>query len=270
LQQPDMGEIISKLFRPAQSGRQPAVPAGKRLYAIGDIHGRLDLFTSLVQTIEKDDRERGSADTTIILLGDLIDRGPNSARVIGSARAWAKARKVRFLSGNHEEMFLLSFYKVGALKSLLQFGGDQTLASYGISLARQESASMEELQQMLHGLVPKEDREFLSKFETMITVGDYLFVHAGIRPKTPVAEQAGYDCRWIREPFLSHAGDFGYTVVHGHTVTDEVEIRPNRIGIDTGAFASGKLTALCLEGTERWFIQTQILDGTIETFARAA
>jgi serine/threonine protein phosphatase 1 len=266
----DMVEMINRLLRPMQTGRLPAVPAGKRIYAIGDIHGRLDLFASLVQAIEKDDKQRGASDTTVILLGDLVDRGSNSARVVGAARAWAKARKVRFISGNHEEMFLLSFYKVGALKSLLQFGGDQTLVSYGISTQIQESVSIEELQQILHSAVPKEDREFLSKFETLITIGDYLFVHAGIRPRTPLAEQAGYDCRWIREPFLSHPGDFGYTVVHGHTVTDDVEIRSNRIGIDTGAFKSGKLTALCLEGTDKWFIQTQVEDGTIGTFAHAA
>ncbi len=264
-----MVEILDRLFRPKPEGRLPVIPAGQRVYAIGDIHGRLDLFMALARAIEKDDKARGPSETTVILLGDLVDRGANSARVIGTARAWAKARKVRFLSGNHEEMFLLGFYKVGALKSFFRFGGIETLMSYGLSAETLASVPIEEAQQLMEEAVPREDREFLSKFETMIAIGGYLFVHAGIRPKLPLDEQTGHDCRWIREPFLSFEGDFGYTVVHGHTITDEVVVRSNRIGIDTGAFSSGMLTALCLEGTERWLIQTQDDDGVISTHARA-
>lgn len=261
-----MAEIINKLFRPKQGSRLPATAAGQRIYAIGDIHGRLDLFASLAQAIEKDDKNRGRKDTTIILLGDLIDRGPNSARVVGTARAWSRARRVRFLSGNHEEMFLASFYKLGVLKSFLRFGGIETLTSYGIDEEAISTLPGQELQQLMVKAVPREDREFLSKFETMIAIGDYLFVHAGIRPKAPLGKQTGHDCRWIREPFLSFDGDFGYTVVHGHTVTGEVEVRPNRIGIDTGAYTSGTLTALCLEGTERWLIQAREHEGKVGTF----
>lgn len=265
-----MVEIIKNLFRPRQNGRMPSIPAGERIYAIGDIHGRLDLFTALAQAIEKDDKQRGRADTTVIMLGDLVDRGPNSARVIGTARAWARGRKVRFVAGNHEEMFLLSFHKVEALRNFLRYGGRETILSYDISAGELLGASLDETQKLMNERIPAEDRKFLNDFEKLISVGDYLFVHAGIRPSEPISKQSGQDCRWIREPFLSYEGSFGQTVVHGHTVTEEVEFRSNRIGIDTGGYLTGKLTALCLEGTERWLIQTQVEDGAIGTFARAA
>lgn len=265
-----MVQILNKLFSSKQPAGAAAVPPGQRVYAIGDVHGRLDLFARLAEAIERDDRKRGPADTTVVMLGDLVDRGPHSARVLATARAWAKARKVRFISGNHEEMFLLSFYQNDALKGFLKYGGFETLVSYGVDAEELMNARLTDVRQFLHQVVPMEDREFLHGFETMVPIGDYLFVHAGIRPKTPLKQQAGHDCRWIREPFLSHEGDFGPIVVHGHTIYEEVEIRSNRIGIDTGAFRSGKLTALCLEGTERWFIQTQENAGSVETFATAA
>lgn len=265
-----MKDIVNKLLAPRKTGPPPAIPPGERVYAIGDIHGRLDLFTALARAIEQDDRARGTADTTVILLGDLIDRGPHSARVVAGARSWAQSRKVRFISGNHEEMFLLSFFKLGALRSFMKFGGGETLVSYGITASALASATLEETQDMLVDAIPWEDREFLRQFETTIAIGDYLFVHAGIRPKRPVEEQDVHDCRWIREPFLSFKGDFGYTVVHGHTVTDEPIIRHNRIGIDTGAFKSGRLTAVCLEGTERALMEARETENGIQIAACVA
>ena len=251
-----MVDIFRNLFSPRGSSRRPALPPGQRVYAIGDIHGRLDLFTALGEAIERDDRQRGPADSTVILLGDLIDRGPQSARVIGMAQAWSRGRKVRFLSGNHEEMFLLSFSKSDVFRNFIKHGGRETILSYGVSAAELAAASLDEARALMTRAVPRQDRAFLHGFETMITLGDYLFVHAGIRPDTPLERQTGQDCRWIREPFLSHEGSFGKVVVHGHTVFEDVDDRPNRIGIDTGAFMSGTLTALGLEGTDRWLIQT--------------
>lgn len=245
------------------------IPAGERLYAIGDIHGRVDLLERIARAIEEDDASRDEADTTIILLGDLIDRGPDSAAVIAMAREWQKRRKVRILSGNHEEMFLLSFYKLAAFRNFVRIGGRETVLSY-VDKSAFQAAGLEEAQQLMIEAVPREDREFLHGFETMIRVGDYLFVHAGINPDLELEHQQAADCRWIREPFLSHNGDFGCVVVHGHTVTDEAVFKPNRIGIDTGAFMSGKLTAIGLEGSKRWLIQAREDGGAIETFARAA
>jgi len=265
-----MIDKIRQLFRPRQDFRTASIPDGERVYAIGDIHGRLDLLTRIAHAIEKDDASRGPAETTIILLGDLVDRGPDSAKVIAMAREWARSGKVRILSGNHEEMFLLSFYKIKAFKNFLRIGGRETILSYDVDRDEFRAADLEEAQQMMIEAVPVEDREFIHGFESSISIGDYLFVHAGINPELPLDEQTNEEIRWIREPFLSHKGDYGCVVVHGHTVTDEAVFRNNRIGIDTGAFMSGRLTALGLEGTERWVIQAQEGDGAIETFARAA
>jgi serine/threonine protein phosphatase 1 len=167
-------------------------------------------------------------------------------------------------------MFLLSFYKINAFKNFLRIGGSETVLSYKVDHDSFRAADMEQAQQMMIEAVPVADREFLHDFEKMIRIGDYLFVHAGINPENPIDDQKSHDCRWIREPFLSHKEDYGCVVVHGHTVTDEPVFRPNRIGIDTGAFMSGKLTAIGLEGTERWLIEARESDGEIETLARAA
>jgi len=266
--------FFRKLAGKAPASALPSTPAatplGTRVYAVGDIHGRLDLFEELIRSIEADDVARGSARSIVILLGDLIDRGPDSAGVVARARAWSQQRDVRLIMGNHEEMFLDSFTKQGVLRSFMRYGGHVTMLSYGIPQRLLAEADSEELQQLMAEAVPQEDRDFIAGFEKMVRMGDYVFVHAGVRPDQPLERQTGQDCRWIREPFLSHAGDFGGVVVHGHTVTEGPEVLPNRIGIDTGAFLSGKLTAIGLEGTQRWLIQACEQDGTIETFARAA
>lgn len=265
-----MIEKVRQLLRPKRDIMPAGTPVGERIYAIGDIHGRLDLLTQIAKAIDDDDAAREAADTTIILLGDLIDRGPDSAAVVEMAREWSRRRKVRILAGNHEEMFLLSFYKINAFRGFLRIGGSETVLSYDIDRDAFRAADLEEAHQMMIEAVPVDDREFLLGFEKMIRIGDYLFVHAGINPDISIEEQQSHDCRWIREPFLSHKGDFGCVVVHGHTVTDEAVFRHNRIGIDTGAFMSGKLTAIGLEGSERWLIQAQEDGGAIETLAWAA
>lgn len=185
-------------------------------------------------------------------------------------RDWSMCRKVRFLSGNHEEMFLRSFDQPAALHGFLRYGGRETLASYGLDPENLADIAFEYAQEMLVQAIPLEDRAFMEGFETTITVDDYLFVHAGIRPTVAIDEQKAQDCRWIREPFLSHKGDHGLHVVHGHTICDEVEFKSNRCGIDTGAFRSGRLTALCLEGTDKRILQTQVDNGGIQVIANVA
>lgn len=265
-----MIDRIREFLRPRKDVPTARLPAGERVYAIGDIHGRLDLLSRIARSIEEDDAARGTADTTIILLGDLIDRGPDSSAVIDMVREWSRRRKLRILTGNHEEQFLLSFDNLHAFKNFLRIGGRETILSYNVDLDEFRAADLEEAQQMMIDAVPTDHREYLSGLEEMIRVGDYLFVHAGINPVFPLDLQESHDCRWIREPFLSHKGDYGCVVVHGHTVREEPVFRSNRIGIDTGAFMTGRLTALGLEGSERWLIQAQEGDGTIETFACAA
>jgi serine/threonine protein phosphatase 1 len=233
------------------------VPEGQRVYAVGDVHGRLDLFETLIDKIEADDSARGPADTTVVLLGDLVDRGPDSAGVIDAARAWGSRRNVRLLAGNHEEMFLDSLHRIETLRHFLRYGGRETVLSYAIDRAHYAEWTLEELQQQMRRVVPVAHREYLAAGEDAIRIGDYLFVHAGIRPGVPLEDQKASDMRWIRDRFIEHDGDHGFVVVHGHTITDEVEERHNRIGIDTGAFMSGRLTAVGLEGAERWFLTAE-------------
>jgi serine/threonine protein phosphatase 1 len=252
--------MIGQLFRrrsaaPKLAGR---VPAGQRIYAIGDIHGRLDLLNSLLEMIRADDASRGAAQAQIIFLGDLIDRGPDSARVVDRVIEMSQGSwNCQFLLGNHEEVFLKAM--AGDLKALAFFariGGRETIFSYGISEEEYRDADYPELHALLMQRVPQAHIAFLQGFEDLIIVGDFAFVHAGIRPGRALAEQHASDLRWIRREFLEHASEFEKIIVHGHTITDEVEVRPNRIGLDTGAYASGKLTAMGFEGGERWVLDT--------------
>ena len=261
-----MANPLSKLFKKKsdKKRKRPSVPEGSRYYVIGDIHGRLDLYKALIKAIEKDDAKHAAADTQVVLLGDLVDRGPDSAGVIAKTRKWRKSRTVRVLAGNHEEMFLQAFKKQEVLRHFLKHGGRETILSYGISKKAFNALTLDELFAKLPTLVPKKDREFLEDFEDMIIAGDYLFVHAGIDPRVPIDAQKRSDLRWIRERFLDHDGTLEKVVVHGHTIFDKVMDCGNRIGIDTGAFRSGVLTALVLEGDTRRVIQVSDAGGKIE------
>src|SRR5688500_7981441 len=235
---------------------RPAGKAGARAYAIGDIHGRLDLLDQLLERIEADIARRRHRKTFIIFLGDLIDRGPDSAGVVERLRSWRPhfARPV-FLAGNHEEVLtrMLAGEK-GILPSWLKFGGAQCAQSYGLDPNALRVIEEEAALQLLRARIPRAHVEFLESFADTFTFGDYLFVHAGIRPGVALEEQDRHDLRWIREPFLSDAKAHGPMVVHGHTIVERVEERPNRIAIDTGAYHSGVLTALAVEDDRRWFL----------------
>lgn len=250
---------LRSLFSSPHPPREPhRVPPGQRVYAIGDIHGRIDLFDRMVLAIEEDDARRGPAETTVVLLGDLIDRGPDSALVVRTARQWQTRRRVRALLGNHEQMLLESFGDPEVLRHLLRHGGRETLLSYGLTLQEYDNAILEELAERLHDLVPEDDRAWMLSMEDRIVIGDYAFVHAGIRPGVPLEEQRESDLRWIRGEFLDDVRDHGLMIIHGHTIESEVQEKPNRIGIDTGAYSSGVLTAIGLEGEERWFLTARV------------
>lgn len=253
---------LRTLFGSAPEIRAPqtALPPGERVYAVGDIHGRADLFRRMIALIEADDTALPPAQTTVILLGDLVDRGPDSARVIAMARAWMQRRRVRIIAGNHEEMFLNALTDEAVLRHFLRFGGRETLLSYPITPEEYDAADFPTLQALMHERVPSADFAFIAAMENLITIGDYVFVHAGIRPGVPIAEQAIGDLRWIRGEFIDDRSPRGFAVVHGHTITPEPQLEPWRIGIDTGAFATHVLTAIALEGTERRLIQTQPKD----------
>lgn len=251
-----MFDSLRKLLGSRSRPPRHSVPPGERVYAIGDIHGRLDLFDELIHAIERDDMESPPPGrTTVILLGDLVDRGPGSAQVLARAREWQIRRPVRILAGNHEEMFLESFESPEILRHFLKHGGRETLMSYGLSERMYNDATLEELLLLMDRLVPRHDRDFIAGFEEYVVIGDYVFVHAGIRPEVPLEEQERRDMLWIREPFLSYPEPHPYMVIHGHTICSAVDERPGRIGIDTGAFRSGVLTAIVLEGDRRRYIQ---------------
>lgn len=231
---------------------------GYRAYVIGDVHGRLDLLQQLLHSIEADLAERPSGKVLLVFLGDLIDRGPNSSEVIELLRTYsAPAVRTVFLLGNHEEVLLRVLEGDAALITQWRwFGGSECLKSYGVdanAIARLEDEAALEA---IRAAIPKEHVEFIGTFVDSCCFGDYLLVHAGIRPGVPIEEQAQSDLRWIREPFLLSDTDHGSIVVHGHTISDEVQERPNRIGIDTGAYQTGVLTALVIDGETRRYLQT--------------
>jgi serine/threonine protein phosphatase 1 len=225
---------------------------------VGDIHGRLDLLDAMIAKIEADIAQRPPAKNFIVFLGDLIDRGPDSAGVVERLRTFkpAYARTV-FLSGNHEEVLLRVLDgERDLLPNWLRFGGAECAQSYGIDPDALRFSEEEHGLQLVRQRVPASHREFLESFGDTFRFGDYLFVHAGIRPGIGLDHQDRHDLRWIREPFLSDAKEHGFVVVHGHTIVGSVEERPNRIALDTGAYKSGVLTAVGLEADRRWFLAT--------------
>ncbi|MDB5693191.1 MAG: serine/threonine protein phosphatase [Alphaproteobacteria bacterium] len=253
-----MGLLHKLSFGLVGEGGGPRGKAGARAYAIGDIHGRLDLLDGLLRQVEEDIAGRRPKKTYIVFLGDLIDRGPDSAGVVERLRTWRpRYGRPIFLGGNHEEVLLrILGGDATILPDWLKFGGAECARSYGIdveALRRMEDAAAVEA---VRAKVPRPHREFLENFADTFRFGDYLFVHAGIRPGIAVEEQDRQDLRWIREPFLGDAKEHGFVVVHGHTIVAEVDQRPNRIAIDTGAYHSGVLTALGIEEEERWLLST--------------
>jgi serine/threonine protein phosphatase 1 len=234
------------------------IPLGERVYAIGDIHGRADLLYQLLDQIAADDKARGAADTTLVFLGDLVDRGPTSSEVVDYAmRLAASDVKCVFLMGNHEELFLLTCagdQHVGG--TFHRAGGRATLLSYGVDATVYDDCDPHEISALADRVVPQAHIDFIEGFRDYWVCGDYCFVHAGIRPDVPLEQQTSADMRWIRNEFLTSPIDHGLMVIHGHTITQAVDEQYNRIGIDTGAYASGKLTAIGLESGERWYLQT--------------
>ncbi|MGC6399103.1 metallophosphoesterase family protein [Sphingomonas sp. FW199] len=254
--------MLSRLFR--RSAALPKtvpgrIPDGMRVYAIGDVHGRLDLLDALLARIDAEDAARGPAERHLVFLGDLMDRGPDSAGVIDRVMRLAQADpRVRLLIGNHEEVMISALEgKREALRLFHRIGGRPTMHSYGVSEAEIMAADWDELAAAFQAAVPPEHLAFLKSGEDLIEIGDYAFVHAGIHPDVPLAQQKVADLRWIREPFLTHRAALPRIVVHGHTITDGVEWMTGRIGVDTGAYASGRLSALAIEGDERWIVDVE-------------
>lgn len=250
-----------KLLLSPRSWNRPrfSIAKGERWYAIGDIHGCHDLLNRLFGLIDADDEHRGPADTRLIFLGDYIDRGSQSRRVIELMMKLDAADEDRVVSlmGNHEEI-LLSVAD-GNRRAATQFhkmGGRETLLSYAVTAQDYDSADASGVVDLVRGAIPADHIQWLRNLRSFHAVGNYLFVHAGIRPGIALKDQIPSDLRWIRKDFLESTTQHGRMIIHGHSVSKQIDVRPNRIGIDTGAYATGRLTAIGLEGTERWFLQT--------------
>jgi len=232
----------------------PMLPDGLRIYAIGDVHGRFDLLEAMAAKIA-DDLSASPAERTLeIFIGDYIDRGPQSREVVEWLIATLPLANERIcLLGNHEDLLLQALADPDGLANWLFNGGDATLASYGVTRL---PASLKAMWDACAGAIPPRHQAFLGDLPRTVEFGSYLFVHAGVDPTRPLNDQDPQDLVWIREPFLSAKVDFGRIIVHGHTPVVEVDIRKNRINIDTGAVFTGHLTCLVLEGAARRLLQT--------------
>ncbi|MEH2510502.1 serine/threonine protein phosphatase 1 [Nitrobacteraceae bacterium AZCC 1564] len=231
--------------------RASSVPEGVRIYAVGDIHGRADLLAPMLSQIEIDIALRPISRPIAVFLGDYIDRGPSSRTVLDLLTNDDFAVEKVFLKGNHEALLLKFLDNSEILDGWRQCGGLETLISFGvkppINPAPYERA---QLARSLSSALTTTHRQFLETLKPIFLCGDFVFVHAGLRPLIPIQEQEEEDLLWIRDDFLLWDREFEKIVVHGHTPVRQPDIRPNRINIDTGAFATGRLTCLTIEGAE--------------------
>ena len=248
--------MLSRFWGRRERQSEPSAPRGVRLYAVGDIHGHAALLDAMLGAIEEDIAARAGARAILIFLGDYIDRGPDSAAVVERLRTLSGPFQPLFIAGNHEEVLLRILEgEDGLVQDWLRFGGAECAASYGLAPAKLRAMAPRSAAARVRSAVPAAHRQFLRGLADSFTAGDYLFVHAGIRPGIALEEQTLKDLRWIRVPFLDHDEPHAKVVVHGHSITDEVEFRAGRIGVDTGAYRSGLLSAVVLEGTERRVLQ---------------
>ena len=230
------------------------------IYAIGDIHGQLHLLDKLLAKIEADAARWHAKRRLLVFLGDYVDRGPDSAGVIERLISGLPVGfEAHFLMGNHEAILLDFFDNPETFELWLMNGAGATLASYGVDAPGSDEplAAFTACRDRFKQALPTAHRTFLDGLQLTVSYGDYVFVHAGIRPGIALADQMRDDLLWIRDDFLDSEDDFGAVVVHGHTPVPEPEVRPNRIGIDTGVWIYGRLTALRLFADERDFLMAE-------------
>lgn len=262
--------MLTKLFgrpRTTPAPTRPEIPSGVRVWAIGDIHGRLDLLEPLVAAIRSDLEASGATRKVCIFLGDYIDRGPASCEVIRFLTGLDRAGPIewRFLKGNHEETMLDFLDDPSVGPAWCTYGGDTTLRSYGLRppAVKHVAGGWTSLSQDLaHKLLPGE-LAFLEGLELSVEIGGYFFAHAGARPGVPLNKQTAHDLMWIRRSFLDNDAAFERIVVHGHTPTSKVHVDDRRLGIDTKAYESGLLTALGLWGDQRLLLEAVETDKVV-------
>lgn len=249
--------------------RQMCLPDGVRVYAIGDIHGRLDLLRALHEKIQRDIEVSQPEETIVVYVGDYVDRGPDSKGVIGTLIRGAPFQaETHYLKGNHEDALLTFLEDPGFLRLWRDYGGIETLASYGIKVPYDADGEdwINEVHYKFTAALPKTHLAFLQGLKPSYELGDFYFTHAGIRPGVPLEDQQAADLLWIREPFLTSRRFHGKMIVHGHTPQEQPVIKTNRIGIDTGAYVTGALTALVVEGTTFRFLQAHQPAANLEEY----
>jgi len=249
--------LLGRLFAGAAAKRGPAfVPRGVRIYAVGDIHGCSQQLDILMTNIEADNKGSG-LDSRLIFLGDYIDRGPDSKGTVARLLMVPPNFRTVFLMGNHDQT-LLDFLKDPIVyRSWRGFGAQETLMSYGVLPPRfDDEGEFAAARDRLERAVPADHLEFFRNLQNSAQVGDYFFVHAGVRPGIALDEQIPQDALWIREEFLESKHDFGKIIVHGHSPIERATRYSNRINVDTGAYATGRLTAAVLEGQSCRFLAT--------------
>jgi serine/threonine protein phosphatase 1 len=231
------------------------VPDGSLIYCVGDIHGRDDLLREMAERVEADIKAQAFDQAVTVFLGDYIDRGPGSKRVVEKLASGEWPTSIIALTGNHED-FLLRFLDDAAFLAFWRSqGGLETLHSYGVDVGpAMAGRDFAEVQAAFTARFPEHHCDFLKALKVSASIGDYFFCHAGVRPGVPLDRQDRDDLLNIRHPFLSSEVDHGKLVVHGHTPSVDPEIRPNRIGIDTAAYATGRLTCLVLEKDQQRFL----------------
>jgi serine/threonine protein phosphatase 1 len=231
------------------------VPDDVRIYAVGDVHGRVDLLDQVLARVAADIAVHPVPSPIHVFIGDYIDRGPASREVLDRLIAYGRSHETIFLKGNHE-VYLTKFLEYPAiLEEWRNYGALETLMSYGLTPSHSAPpGEWARLATQLDVALPEDHRVFLNSLPTSYNCGDFFFVHAGIRPGTPLSQQREEDLLWIRDEFLVSDDDFGKVVVHGHTPAAKPEVRANRINIDTGAYVTGRLTCLVIERDELFFL----------------
>ena len=233
------------------------MPSGVRIYAVGDIHGCLDLLDELLARINDDMSSRPAVRPLSIFLGDYIDRGPSSRETIDRLIAHAEKNESVFLKGNHEQIAISCLRDRGLFERWMRLGGLETLRSYGITPgAPSDDKQIVRLQAAFHEALPQSHFRFFRDLQSSFACGDYFFAHAGVKPDIPLSQQKESDLLWIRQEFLSSRDDFGKIIIHGHTPARDIEVGPNRVNIDTGAFATGRLTCLVIDESSLSLIDT--------------
>ena len=252
--------LRTKTSETTAARRLPQTPAGMRIYAIGDIHGQLPLLDRLHGAIEADAARHNALQRIVVYLGDYVDRGLHSREVVDRLLDGPlPGFRAVHLMGNHEQAVLDFLEDPSFGMQWANFGGLETLHSYGVEdamgLSRPQDffAAADRFSEKL----PARHLRFLKSLLPSVTLGDYFFVHAGVKPGVPLSRQAVEDMLWIRDEFLGSDEDFGKIVVHGHTPEPEPVMKANRVGVDTGAYITGVLSCVVLEGTELRFLQAQ-------------